>query len=114
MMCLALECSLLEIVWRLWNENKALELMDPTLVESYNSQELMRCIHMGLLCVQDHALDRPTMSTIVSMLCSDATLPIPKQFAFTLQRSFEQSIIPSDNNDAISINSITVSISQGR
>ncbi|KAF9590365.1 hypothetical protein IFM89_033891 [Coptis chinensis] len=100
--------NLIGFVWQLWNENKALELMDPTLVESYNSQELMRCIHMGLLCVQDHPLDRPTMSTIVSMLCSDATLPIPKQPTFTLQRS------PSNINDAGSINSITITIPQGR
>ncbi|KAF9606296.1 hypothetical protein IFM89_024964 [Coptis chinensis] len=106
--------NLLGFVWRLWNENKALELMDPTLVESYNSQELMRCIHMGLLCVQDHALDRPTMSTIVSMLCSDATLPIPKQPAYTLERSCEQPEIPSNINDAISINSITITTPQGR
>ncbi|KAF9617215.1 hypothetical protein IFM89_035097 [Coptis chinensis] len=106
--------NLLGFGWRLWNENKALELMDPTLVESYNSQELMRCIHMGLLCVQDHALDRPTMSTIVSMLCNDAILPIPKQPAFTLERSCEQPEIPSNINDAISINSITITTPQGR
>ncbi|KAF9590364.1 hypothetical protein IFM89_033890 [Coptis chinensis] len=107
--------NLLGYAWRLWNENKALDLMDPTLIESYNSQELVRCIHLGLLCVQDHPLDRPTMSTIVSMLGSDTPLPIPKQPVFTLERrSFVQSGIRSNSHDAMSINFVTITVPQGR
>jgi hypothetical protein len=32
--------------------------------------DLERCIHIGLLCIQDMADDRPTMSEIVAMLTS--------------------------------------------
>ena len=46
--------------------------------------EMLRCIHVGLLCVQELAGDRPTMSTIISMLNSEILdLPTPKQLAFT-------------------------------
>ncbi|KAK6917410.1 PAN/Apple domain [Dillenia turbinata] len=38
----------------------------------------LRCIHIGLLCVQECAVDRPTMLEVVLMLCSDAALPSPK------------------------------------
>ena len=45
--------------------------------------EMFRCIHVGLLCVQELARDRPTISTIISMLSSDIVdLPFPKQLAF--------------------------------
>ena len=44
---------------------------------------MMRCIHIGLLCVQENLADRPTMSSVVSMLKSDSlTLPIPLEPAF--------------------------------
>ncbi|PIA60790.1 hypothetical protein AQUCO_00300363v1 [Aquilegia coerulea] len=105
--------NLLGYVWQKWNENKVLELMDPTVAESYNPQEFVRCIHIGLLCVQENAHDRPIMSTIVFMLGSEGTLPLPKRPAFTIER--EQI---SDNifniNDAISTNSVTITNPQGR
>ncbi|PIA60786.1 hypothetical protein AQUCO_00300360v1 [Aquilegia coerulea] len=105
--------NLLGYVWRKWNENKGLEIMDPTLAESYNSEELMRCIHIGLLCVQEHVHDRPTMSTIVSMLGSEGTLPLPKQPAFTIDRA-QVSDIHFNINDAVSINSVTITKLEGR
>jgi len=43
----------------------------------------MRCIHIALLCVQDHPKDRPMISQIVYMLSNDNTLPIPKQPTFS-------------------------------
>ncbi|KAF5207898.1 Cysteine-rich receptor-like protein kinase [Thalictrum thalictroides] len=105
--------NLLGYVWQKWNENKVLEIMDPTLAESYNSQELMRCIHIGLLCVQDHASDRPTMSMVVSMLSSEGILPLPKQPAFTIERTQFSNIL-FNINDAVSINSVTITNPEGR
>ncbi|KAF5178881.1 Cysteine-rich receptor-like protein kinase [Thalictrum thalictroides] len=105
--------NLLGYVWQKWNENKVLELMDPIVAESYNPQEFTRCIHIGLLCVQESAHDRPTMSAIVFMLGSEGTLPLPKKPAFTIERAHI-----SDNifniSDAISINSITITNPEGR
>ena len=42
---------------------------------------------MGLLCVEDNAVDRPMMSDVISMLTSEAQLPLPKQPAFSNARS---------------------------
>ena len=43
----------------------------------------MRCIHIGLLCVQEDPNDRPTMASVVLMLSSASiTLPVPSEPAF--------------------------------
>jgi hypothetical protein len=57
--------------WELWRENRTLELMNLTLVESYYALQILRCIHVGLLCVQKLAMDRPTMSDVISMLTNE-------------------------------------------
>lgn len=44
--------------------------------------EVLRSIHVALLCVQHHANDRPTMLSVVLMLVSEGALPEPKQPAF--------------------------------
>ncbi|KAF5195425.1 Cysteine-rich receptor-like protein kinase [Thalictrum thalictroides] len=106
--------NLLGYVWQKWNVNKVFEIMDPTLSDSYNLQELLRCIHIGLLCVQDHFLDRPTMSAIVSMLGSEGALPLPKQPAFTIERKTQLSDILVNINDAVSINLVTITKPEGR
>ncbi|XLU32500.1 hypothetical protein S245_068566 [Arachis hypogaea] len=75
--------DLVSYAWKLWKEGTPLELMDPTLRKSYTPNEVMRCIHIGLLCVQEDPADRPTMATIMLMLDSySVTLPVPNQPAF--------------------------------
>ncbi|KAK6932437.1 Bulb-type lectin domain [Dillenia turbinata] len=76
--------NLIGYVWDLWREERALEIVEPSLKESLLSNEVLRCIHVGLLCVQDRAIDRPTMSDVVFMLGSNTSLPPPKQPAFFL------------------------------
>ncbi|CAI0468111.1 unnamed protein product [Linum tenue] len=45
--------------------------------------EIARCIHIGLLCVQENVNDRPTMASVALMLSSHAvTLPLPSKPAF--------------------------------
>ncbi|KAJ9560283.1 hypothetical protein OSB04_005443 [Centaurea solstitialis] len=79
--------NLLGLAWELWNEGRAMELMDPVLEDSCTPKEVMTCIHVGLLCVQDHATDRPTMSEVISMLTNEnMNLPHPKQPAFFIER----------------------------
>lgn len=66
-----------------------MELMDPLLEMSYEPNEVLKCIHIGLLCVQEDAAYRPTMSNVVLMLASDSmTLPKPTQPAFSVGRVF--------------------------
>ncbi|PON88151.1 Cysteine rich receptor like kinase [Trema orientale] len=75
--------DLLSNAWKHWRGGTALELLDPRLRDSYTANEVMRCIHIGLLCVQEDAADRPTMASIVLMLSSySITLPIPQKPAF--------------------------------
>ncbi|KAF2305036.1 hypothetical protein GH714_001240 [Hevea brasiliensis] len=73
--------------WELWREGRTLEMVDSSLVESYKPDEVFRCIQIGLLCVQEDAVDRPTMSAVVLMLNSEKTPPSPKQPAFIFRTS---------------------------
>ena len=64
-----------------------MDLMDPSLTETCNANQFIRCAIIGLLCVQDEPSDRPTMSNVVTMLDTEAmTLPIPKQPTFFMSR----------------------------
>ncbi|KAH9743638.1 G-type lectin S-receptor-like serine/threonine-protein kinase [Citrus sinensis] len=109
--------NLVGYAWQLWNEGKALELMDPTLDESCSSDEVMRCIHVGLLCVQDRAADRRTMSDVVSMLTNDTmALPKPKQPAFFINISsdYEEPDVTEIKLEVCSVNDVTISRMEGR
>jgi hypothetical protein len=67
----------------LWVENHMLDLMDSALHEVCNADQFVKCVNVGLLCVQEDPNDRPTMSNVVVMLVSEAaTVPTPKQPAF--------------------------------
>jgi len=67
----------------LWVENKVLDLMDQILCEVCNADQFMKCVNIGLLCVQDDPNDRPTMSNVFIILDSEAaTVPTPKRPAF--------------------------------
>lgn len=57
--------------------------MDPTLSDTYNVNQFIRCSQIGLLCVQDEPDDRPHMSNVVTMLDNETTtLLTPKQPTF--------------------------------
>ncbi|RXH86609.1 hypothetical protein DVH24_021882 [Malus domestica] len=69
--------------WELWKEDRETELMDPTLVETCTRHQVLRCVQVGLLCVEEKAADRPTMSELISMLTNESVqLPEPKKPAF--------------------------------
>ncbi|XP_062106208.1 G-type lectin S-receptor-like serine/threonine-protein kinase At4g03230 [Humulus lupulus] len=95
--------SLLGYAWKLWTENKVLELMDQTLKESCKEDQYIKCVNIGLLCVQEEPSDRPNTSNIVTMLDShSATLPSVKQPAFVLGRGYSNtasSSKPETNNE---------------
>nr|XP_043636826.1 G-type lectin S-receptor-like serine/threonine-protein kinase At4g27290 [Erigeron canadensis] len=74
--------NLLGHAWRLYKENRSIELMSESLRDSYIISEVLRTIYVGLLCVQHHPEDRPTMMSVVLMLISEGVLPEPKQPAF--------------------------------
>ena len=56
-------------------------------MESCWTSEIVRCIHIGLLCVQENPQDRPTMSNVVVLLGSELiALPKPKHPAFSMDK----------------------------
>lgn len=75
--------DLLSYAWKLWRDGMPLEFVDSTIRDSCSNNEIMTCIHLGLLCVQESVDERPTMATVVLMLDSNTvTLPVPQQPAF--------------------------------
>ncbi|OMO64923.1 hypothetical protein COLO4_31704 [Corchorus olitorius] len=66
--------DMLTYSWKLWSDGAPLELLDPTLRDSYSGDEVVKCIQIGLLCVQEDPSKRPTMTTIVLMLNSHIDL----------------------------------------
>ncbi|CAL9226561.1 unnamed protein product, partial [Arabidopsis halleri] len=64
--------NLVTYTWRLWSNGTPLELVDPSFGDNYQTNEITRCIHIALLCVQEDAEDRPTMSAIVQMLTTSS------------------------------------------
>ncbi|KAL5841887.1 hypothetical protein ACOSQ3_012490 [Xanthoceras sorbifolium] len=79
--------DLLSYAWKNWREGTTMNLIDPTLSNGSRT-EMMRCIHIGLLCVQENVVNRPTMASVVLMLNSfSLTLPVPSEPAFFMHSS---------------------------
>ncbi|XP_050371725.1 uncharacterized protein LOC126789568 [Argentina anserina] len=106
--------SFLAYAWKLWNEGRGLELVsDVVLSNSYSSNEVLKCMQIGLLCVQDSATDRPTMADVASLLSSDISGPQPVRPVFTIQNSVPQSQ-PKFENTSSSTNEATITMIEGR
>ncbi|GAA0142627.1 transmembrane signal receptor [Lithospermum erythrorhizon] len=81
--------SLVGHAWDLWLNGKASELIDPLIEGSIPIAEVIRCIQVGLLCVQQRPEDRSPISSILRMLESeDALLPQPKRPGFHAEKWF--------------------------
>ncbi|GMN64653.1 hypothetical protein TIFTF001_033725 [Ficus carica] len=107
------QLSLLGYAWRLWTENKVLDLMDPSLQGSYKEDQYVKCFKVGLLCVQEDPSDRPTVPSIITMLDSEtAAIPTPQQPAFVLRRG--SAIASSSSSKPETIAEITATLEEGR
>ncbi|KAF5754280.1 putative protein kinase RLK-Pelle-DLSV family [Helianthus annuus] len=75
---------LLGFAWKSWRNGTITDIIDPTLkARSGPMNDIIRSIHIGLLCVQEEVSDRPTMSSVVLMLNSySLSLPVPSEPAF--------------------------------
>ena len=81
--------------WRLFKEDKSIEVMSASLRDTCVIFEVERVIHVGLLCVQHHVEDRPTMLSVVLMLVGEGALPQPKQPGYFSQDSCEAKTVTS-------------------
>ena len=72
------------------------------MIESWSTSEIVRCIHIGFLCVQEDPQDRPTMTTVVALLGSDSiAIPKPKHLAFSVAKFIQM--------DEFSVNELSFS-----
>ncbi|KAL9243553.1 hypothetical protein vseg_017428 [Gypsophila vaccaria] len=77
--------NLLGYVWKQWSEDNVFSLIDPETAYQGLEAEILKCIHVGLLCVQKYAEDRPDVSSVISMLTAVSTAHFrqPKPPGFT-------------------------------
>ncbi|XP_050247242.1 G-type lectin S-receptor-like serine/threonine-protein kinase At4g27290 isoform X2 [Quercus robur] len=96
--------------WKLWKEGKSLELIDTCLNDSCILLEIVRCLRISFLSLQQSPEDRPNMSSVVMMLHGESSLPEPGEPAsFVGKRSSS-----SSKNQSSSTNEITVTLVEGR
>ena len=87
--------------------------MDAALGDEFQGSEALRCIQVGLLCVQQSSDERPTMWSVLSMLESeDMLLSQPKQPGFYMERMFSKTDkLPPETSTS---NEVTVTLVHGR
>ncbi|KAK9056993.1 hypothetical protein SSX86_024359 [Deinandra increscens subsp. villosa] len=91
--------NLIGHAWGLHNEGSSLQLLSRCLAESVNVSQVLRSIHVGLLCVQRQPEDRPAMTSVIMMLGSDGQLPTPKKPGFYFGKTKKRSYGRSSNNE---------------
>ncbi|KAJ1376667.1 putative serine/threonine-protein kinase [Sesbania bispinosa] len=104
--------NLLGQAWTLWKEGRAVEFMDVNLDLTTIPSELLRCLQIGLLCVQKFPEDRPDMSSVVFMLGNESiALSQPKKPGF-FEEEFEFN--EYSENDCFSNNAMTITLLEAR
>ncbi|KAK3431818.1 hypothetical protein EUGRSUZ_E03582 [Eucalyptus grandis] len=96
---------LISYVWKNWKEGSLSNIINPSLT-SGSSNEIARCIHIGLLCVQENMISRPTMASVLLMLNNDSvTLQVPSRPAFYIHSGVESSM-PSMQDYNLSVSEV--------
>ncbi|XP_068320808.1 G-type lectin S-receptor-like serine/threonine-protein kinase At4g27290 [Pyrus communis] len=105
--------NLLGHAWTLHTESRPLELLDTSIEGSITLHEVVRTIHVGLLCVQRNPEDRPIMSTVVLMLGGEGALPSPLKPGFYSERDLTE-LEAAHSPKACSANEVTISLLEAR
>ncbi|KAJ0983490.1 hypothetical protein J5N97_011745 [Dioscorea zingiberensis] len=93
----------------------SLQMVDESMGYSYPINEVMSCIKVGLLCVQNHPEDRPLMPSVLVMLSGDsALLPYPKEPGFAVRSVPYQMESVSSKPNSSSTYDMSVTLVQGR
>ncbi|XP_052177931.1 G-type lectin S-receptor-like serine/threonine-protein kinase At4g27290 isoform X2 [Diospyros lotus] len=107
--------NLLGHAWKLYKDGRSMELMDESPEDSCHLSEVLRSIHVGLLCVQQGLEDRPSMASVVLMLGGEGALAEPKQPGFFTERSSKVEAGASSSAGATnSANQLTITLLDGR
>ncbi|KAG4907710.1 hypothetical protein JHK86_056194 [Glycine max] len=106
--------DLLSYTWEQWMDEAPLNIFDQSIkAEFCDHSEVVKCIQIGLLCVQEKPDDRPKMAQVISYLNSSITeLPLPKKPINSRQSGIVQKIAvgESSSGSTPSINEMSVSI----
>ncbi|KAH7844967.1 hypothetical protein Vadar_033773 [Vaccinium darrowii] len=106
--------NLLGYAWDLWKSGMGESIRDPLLQDISSANMLLRYVNIALLCVQESAADRPTMSDVALMLSNELMLlASPKQPAFSTSRSVPERNSSKQSEDC-SINDATISSLEAR
>ncbi|KAF7000563.1 hypothetical protein CFC21_016443 [Triticum aestivum] len=101
--------------WQQWNEDKGEDMIDPLIKPSCSIRQVLRCIHIALLCVQDHAQERPDVPAVILMLSSDSSsLPMPRAPTLMLRGRALESSKSSENERSHSIGTVSMTQLHGR
>ncbi|KAL3519540.1 hypothetical protein ACH5RR_017689 [Cinchona calisaya] len=91
--------DLLTFAWEQWRHGTPLALLDPTLNNSCVENEVLKCIHVGLLCIEEDVDRRPMMASVVYMLSDNSvTLPTPHHPVVS-RRNISKSILEETESD---------------
>ncbi|KAH9615207.1 hypothetical protein KSS87_023241 [Heliosperma pusillum] len=95
--------DLLSYAWKQWTDGRVMEFVDEVVRKSCSINEVKKCMHLGLLCVQEAIDERPTMTTAVLMLDGQSVpIPTPAQPAF-FTKSIGGSTFGSDQSISESV-----------
>lgn len=104
----------------MFKENRVLEVIDHSLEDSaLDNVQVLRCVQVALLCVQENAEDRPNVLDVVSMIYGEgnSTLSLPKEPAFYdgPRRSLpEMEVEPPEQPENVSANRVTITVMEAR
>nr|GMD35199.1 G-type lectin S-receptor-like serine/threonine-protein kinase At4g27290 isoform X1 [Ipomoea batatas] len=107
--------NLVKLAWKLWKEGNAMDLLDDSvLVECCKESEVLKCINVGLLCVEEDPNRRPSMPNVFLMLTDESMdLPKPNQPAF-VTRNWICKDFSTVESDKPCSNQLTFSTQEGR
>ncbi|KAL0712027.1 hypothetical protein Bca4012_019005 [Brassica carinata] len=95
--------------WKCWVAGEAASIIDPVLSRT-PTNEILRFIHIGLLCVQENVAKRPTMNFVIQWLGSDTiAIPLPTIAAFTRTDRTDAMNQAKGEAGTLSLNKLSVS-----
>ncbi|GJN32585.1 hypothetical protein PR202_gb21099 [Eleusine coracana subsp. coracana] len=94
-------------VWEHWTTGTIVEIIDSSLRGNAPMEQVLKYIHIGLLCIQDNPVDRPTMSTVNVML-SSSTVSLPAPLKPICSESHPRATQSSGLPGALSPNEVSI------
>ncbi|TVU38517.1 hypothetical protein EJB05_11891 [Eragrostis curvula] len=101
--------------WKLWREGNAVSLLDEAVAGAgtFQGSEVLRCVQVGLLCVQERPEDRPHMAAVFLALGNPgAVLPQPRHPGYCTDRGSAST--DGGWSSTCTTNDLTVTVVEGR